>query len=105
MFQQRLAEEMKRRRKEMGITQEQLAEMIEKATAFVGQLERGVTRPKIDTLELIITKLSLDARYLFGADLSIEEDYQKIHGLMLQMSESNRKTLLKIAAVLLDSDM
>lgn len=29
MFQQRLAEEMKRRRKEMGITQEQLAEMIE----------------------------------------------------------------------------
>ena len=79
--------------------------MIEKSTAFVGQLERGVTRPKIDTLELIITKLSLDARYLFGADLSIEEDYQKIHGLMLQMSESNRKTLLKIAAVLLDSDM
>lgn len=77
MFQQRLAEEMKRRRKEMGITQEQLAEMIEKSTAFVGQLERGVTRPKIDTLELIITKLSLDARYLFGADLSIEEDYQK----------------------------
>ena len=70
MFQQRLAEEMKRRRKEMGITQEQLAEMIEKSTAFVGQLERGVTRPKIDTLELIITKLSLDARYLFGADLS-----------------------------------
>lgn len=48
MFQQRLAEEMKRRRKEMGITQEQLAEMIEKSTAFVGQLERGVTRPKID---------------------------------------------------------
>ena len=29
MFQQRLAEEMKRRRKEMGITQEQLAEMID----------------------------------------------------------------------------
>ncbi len=105
MFQQKLAEEMKRRRKEMGITQEQLAEMIEKSAAFVGQLERGISRPHTETLELIISKLGIDAGYLFETDSTSDDDFQKLRGMMFQMSESKRKMLVKIAAVLLDSDM
>ena len=105
MFQYKLAVAMKRRRKEMGISQEQLAELIEKSTAFVGQLERGDSLPGIETLGLIIRRLGIDANYLFSDEFSSDdEDLSRVLGLIAQMSPRKRKMIVKIVTALFDSD-
>lgn len=103
MFQERLASEMKRRRAEKGLTQEKLAELIDKSSTFIGQLERQTVFPRVETLELIIDYLDLDANYLFGLCSPVDEDCQKMIGLMSQMNPDKRQMLLKIAAVIVDS--
>lgn len=95
---------MKRRRKEMGISQEQLAELIEKSTAFVGQLEREDSLPGIETLGLIIQKLGIDANFLFSDESLNDDDISRVQGMMAQMSPQKRKMVVKIVTALFDSD-
>lgn len=104
MFQHKLAVAIKRRRKEMGMSQEQLAELIEKSTAFVGQLEREDSLPGIDTLCLIISRLGIDANSLFSENADCDEDICKVNGMMSQMDPQKRKMIVKIVAAVFDSE-
>lgn len=52
-------------RKRRGVTQAQLAELVNLSTNFIGYIERGIQSPSISTLEKIAEALGIDIGMLF----------------------------------------
>ena len=61
----RMAEVIRMKRQQKGMTQEQLAEQIETTPGFVGQVERAEAYPSALVLAKIIQVLGIDANTLF----------------------------------------
>ena len=55
------------KRKELGLSQEQLAENIGKTAGYIGQIEREISNPSYATLLNLIEVLELDVQTLFSA--------------------------------------
>ena len=53
-----------RRRKELGLTQEQLAERVDVSTSSIGQIERGEKKPSAETVAALGDSLGVTADYL-----------------------------------------
>lgn len=60
-----LGKRIKILRKQRGVTQAQLAELVSLSTNFIGYIERGVQSPSISTLEKIAEVLRADIGMLF----------------------------------------
>ncbi|MCM1002831.1 MAG: helix-turn-helix domain-containing protein [Candidatus Gastranaerophilales bacterium] len=65
---QELGEKVKRLRKRRGLTQEQLAELIEISPRNFSNIELGITFPKAETLEKILKALNTSTQELFAND-------------------------------------
>ena len=66
---------IKRIRKEKGITQEQLAEACNTATSYIGLMEIYKNVPKLSTIEKIATALDVEPQVLFQkSDLDEESE-------------------------------
>lgn len=66
---------IKRIRKEKGITQEQLAESCNTATSYIGLMEIYKNVPKLSTIEKIATALDVEPQILFQkSDLDKESE-------------------------------
>ena len=61
---QALGERVRRKRQQMKITQEQLAERIGVSHSFVGHIERGTRKASLDTLVLLCKELQVSADFL-----------------------------------------
>lgn len=61
----RMAEVIRKKRLQKGMTQEQLAELINTTPGFVGQVERAEAYPSTLVLAKIIEVLGIDANTLF----------------------------------------
>lgn len=66
--QDRVALRIKTIRKRRGMTQEQLAEQIERTADAVSQLERGRSLPSFETLERLAVALDVPIRDFFDTD-------------------------------------
>ena len=64
----RVAARIKTLRRRRGLTQENLAELIERTVDAVSNLERGVSLPSFDTLERLSRALEVPARDFFDED-------------------------------------
>ena len=62
---QQLAENIRKVRKEKGLTQEQLAYEAELNRAYIGYIERGERNPSVDTLNKIAKALKTSLKELF----------------------------------------
>lgn len=60
-----VAARIKTLRKERGLTQERLAEAIDRSVYSVSQLERGVTVPSFETLERLAERFSVPISWFF----------------------------------------
>ena len=60
-----LGEIIQVKRKELGLTQERLAEKIGKTAGYIGQIERGLSYPSYPVLLQLIETLELDVQSLF----------------------------------------
>lgn len=56
---------IREKRKELGLSQDQLAEKIGKTAGYVGQLEREQSSPSYPTLKRLVDVLDLDVLALF----------------------------------------
>ena len=54
------------RRKSLGLTQEELAELLGVSTSFVGHIERGTRKLSVETLHGLCMALDTSADYLMG---------------------------------------
>lgn len=84
----------------MGMSQEQLAEKIDKTTSFVGQVERGECLPKIETLQALISHLGIDANLLFAKDPITKDSLSELYDLAMHMDENKRALLIEFARLL-----
>lgn len=83
------------------MARDDFAEKIDKSVGFVGQLERGETMPKVETLHRIVKVLELDANTLFN-DEDINADVMaELNTIIQQLSDKNQEFLLSFARLLL----
>ena len=88
---------IKIKRKEKGLTQEKLAELLDVSVGYVSQVERGVTKISLDTLAAIGVLLSCDITYFVSQSSFGGEAY-----LCDEFNEKFRKLPSEQRAVLLD---
>lgn len=69
-LQEYLARNIKRRRKNLHLTQEQLAELAQTSTTYIGTIEIGQKFPSLQMIERIADALEVDSWQLFQADLT-----------------------------------
>ena len=97
---QRIAHMVRTRRNELKLSQEQLAEMIDKTPSFIGQVERGECSVKLETLQSLISCLGIDANDIFSEDAVTKDEISELFDLSLQMDETNRHLLIEFARLL-----
>lgn len=81
---------IKRIRKEKGITQEQLAEACNTATSYIGLMEIYKNVPKLSTIERIATALGVEPQILFQKterDTESENKIEKIKDAVMSALE------------------
>lgn len=100
ILQERLAKIIRTRRHEMGLSQEQLAEKIDKSTSFIGQVERGECFPKFETLQALVACLGIDANELFTDNPITRDDLTELFNIALHMDENKRSLLIEFARLL-----
>jgi len=66
-----MGERIKAKRKELHLTQEQLANQAGITAAFIGHIERGTRVASIDTLYELCKALNVSADYLLGLSLEM----------------------------------
>ena len=89
------------RRKGLKLTQEKLADMIERSPGLIGQIERGESMPSVETLALIMYELNIDPRLIFiDGDIGSSSEYDELYLLLRRMSVSQRKLVLDFAKMI-----
>lgn len=99
-FQQELASLIRNRRQDMGMSQEELADRIDKTTGFIGQLERGESQTSLETFQALVHCLGIDANSLLSGQVSQQKDISEVCILAEQMDETKRLLLLEFARML-----
>ena len=93
----------------MKLSQDALAEKVDRTTGFIGQLERGESMPSIETLTKIIQVLRLDANELFhGGTIDRDSIDPSIYELIAQaqsLDERKLHLLLRFAELLSNEDI
>jgi len=78
-----------------GLTQEKLAEVIERSPGHVGMLEQGRATPSYEVMEKLIEKYDLDANLFFGrasrdAELISAAMIEAVQGMPYEVRECLR---------------
>jgi transcriptional regulator with XRE-family HTH domain len=98
-FEKLVIDNIKRIRKEKGISQERLAEMCNTATSYIGLMEIYRNVPKLSTIERIANALGVDPLVLFKKQDCLseqkEEDLQKIKDAILEQVETGLDRTLR----------
>ncbi|MDD6929244.1 MAG: helix-turn-helix transcriptional regulator [Treponema sp.] len=87
---------IKRIRKEKGITQEQLAEACNTATSYIGLMEIYKNIPKLSTIEKIATALGVEPQVLFQKIENNSDNEKKIESIKNNVIASIDKELTRI---------
>jgi len=100
MYLERLViDNIKRIRKEKGISQEKLAEACNTATSYIGLMEIYRNIPKLATIEKIAQALDVDPLVLFHdkekIPLELEPEIQKLKRSILLMLEKEIDIILR----------
>lgn len=96
---------MKERRREMGRTQDDLAEFLGVSVGYVSQLERGVTKINLDTLAAVAGWLECGIGELVTGVDSGRQDYliEEIAAICRRMDDRQKRLLLAIGADILQN--
>lgn len=86
---------IKRIRKEKGITQEQLAESCNTATSYIGLMEIYKNVPKLSTIERIASALGVEPQVLFQKPDLDSDIEKKIEVIKNTVMDSVEKELLR----------
>lgn len=90
---------IKQARKNAGITQEQLSEIIDVTPAFVGHIERGERSVSLKTLFSIAEKLDISFDYLLSQNVILDEtqlNVKSFEQLIKDKSPDTQKAVLDI---------
>ena len=91
---QEMGEKIKRLRKSRGVTQEQLAEMVDISSRNISNIELGISFPKPETLEKILKAFNTTTEKLFAND-HIKESKELLSEIYTQLDniKNNQRKL------------
>ena len=93
----RIGNRIKKLRKEKKISQEKLAELIDKSTDSISNVERGIFLPRIETAQEIADALGVDLYELFIHDVSVPDKAKmKLLNETLDLLKDQPMDLLKM---------
>lgn len=95
----RIGEAIRKSREAKGLTQEKLAELVDRTAGFIGQVERGLTYPSIPVLAQLVDILGIDANTLFYDDKK-SYAYKEITIRVSRLSEEKQEFILSIVNLL-----
>ena len=90
-------------RKNRGLKQEELAEMVSLSTSYISAIERGVKNPTLENFIAIANVLKVSSDELLREELEVRFDIQMTQlGAMLESLDDNEKELiLHVVAVMI----
>ncbi|WP_240417361.1 helix-turn-helix domain-containing protein [Paenibacillus periandrae] len=94
-------------RKNRGLTQEQLGELVQLPQPYIGGIERGEKNISLETLERIVETLRIEPSELFSGYNFTASEYEKsklldsIHVLLKPCSEKELILIKKLAQVVI----
>lgn len=97
-----IGQRIKEKRKEAGLTQEQLAERLGISQVYASQIERGVEEPNLQMLEQICITLDCPLEYLIAGVIKGQKDYREceIESLIEKTPEDIRNKIVDIIKIL-----
>lgn len=98
-----LGEKIKRLRKSRGLTQEQLAELVDISSRNLSNIEQGISFAKAETLEKIIISLNTSTQELFANNhIKTNDEFLEQINRYIYLVKDDNKTLEKIYKILRD---
>ena len=99
---QAIGRRIKYRRRQLGHTQDNLAEALSVSVGYVSQIERGIARVNLDTLSEVAAYLKCDLSELVTGVIPSHGSYLKteMEAIYDGMNPRQRRTLLAIARFL-----
>lgn len=91
---------LKQRRKELGLTQEDLAKALGVTKGAIGNYESDVSSPRADILYQLFEVLQCDANYLYQDDIKAQDDEKAacpIKYLYERLTPENQALLMSLA--------
>lgn len=90
-------------RKNRGLKQEELAEMVSLSTSYISAIERGVKNPTLENFIAIANVLKVSSDELLREELEVRFDIQMTQlGAMLEKLDDNEKErILHVVAVMI----
>ena len=96
-----LGEKIKRLRKSRGLTQEQLAELVDISSRNLSNIEQGISFAKAETLEKIIISLNTSTQELFANNhIKTNDEFLEQINRYIYLVKDDNKTLEKIYKIL-----
>lgn len=102
IWKQDLSQALQKGRENMDLTQQELAEMIQKSTGAVGQFERGESLPSLDTLYLLIKCLGIEANDLFPSLSSTPSYFDEMKAIMRNLGQHRTNSAKNVCLVAID---
>lgn len=90
-------------RKERGLTQEQLSQMVDLSPNYLSNVETGLKTPKLETLIEIMNALQCDANALLGdvVDTTIAEESGLISKSLSELPLREQRRIKRVVEVLI----
>lgn len=90
---QLIGKRLKTYRRNANLTQEKLAEILNYSSGYISQIERGLTRPNLDTLALICNVLNCDISMVIAqTNQTVEYMLPDFQILLEQLNPKERRT-------------
>ncbi len=93
---------IKQVRKERGLTQEQLSQLVDLSPNYLSNIETGLKTPKLDTFVAIINALKCDANSLLTdvVDTTTAQESGQLSKALAELPANEQRRILKIVEVL-----
>jgi len=100
-----IGERIKKRRGEIGITQERLAEGVSVSVGYISQIERGITKANLEMLSNICSFIDCDLIYLFGGAVAGDKPYldAELVDRWARLNDSGKRMAIGILDILIDN--
>jgi transcriptional regulator with XRE-family HTH domain len=86
---------LKKKRKEQGISQMKLSEMCDTTSNYIGQIEMGRRIPSFEKIEKIAAALGIDSYELFAYDTETKKvEKQKAKDYLMKMPAEIKKEII-----------
>lgn len=95
---------IQKKRKELNLTQEQLANDLSLTTFYISKIENGKATATLDTLALIAYRLQIDLAYLITGTSTLEETYyiDELNNICSKATKKQLDLIVKLSKVVLD---